>query len=133
MTTVTSEYESAPTAPAPVSPGLRIPRREVWVDLPEEYPGFRVQFWVNYPRRIAIGLGSGDEAAVTQALREIVIAHNGWLDEEGNPFPSPQTAEFWDQIPNELASSLLILLNDTAGKLPQDLLERMRSARSARG
>jgi hypothetical protein len=35
------------TATAP-----RVKRREVWIEMPEEYEGFRLKMWVNAPSRL---------------------------------------------------------------------------------
>lgn len=101
--------------------GPRLPRREVWVDLPDEYPGFQVQFWVNYPRRLNDDLRSGDDGRILSALQQVVVGHNGWCDGDGAPFPPGSSKEFWDAIPDELAATLIILLMEQVGKLAASL------------
>ena len=134
-----------------VAQGPRIPRRELWLDVPE-YPGFRVRMWANYPQRLARDLQSKDAALIGAALSQIVIEHNGWCDEEGNPYPPASerrvaiesVAEdgpdgesitrtvnrveypFFDAIPTELAVVLVVLVNEAAATLPNSLLRTRR-------
>jgi hypothetical protein len=138
----TSEYEVhttngvvPPTAAIPSEPsqaihaaGPRLPRREEWLDLPEEaYPGFRIKVWVNYPHRLTSELRSGEQERVMGALRQMVLEHNGWCDYDGAPLPPAASGEFWELVPDELAGAVLVLLQAQAGKLAFSL-----SARSVR-
>lgn len=105
-------------------PGPRLPRREVWFELPPEYPEFRVKVWVNYPRRMNDELVTGDPERIVGVLRQIVLEHNGWRDVDGTPFPSPTTAQFWDTIPDELAAAVIVMLREQVGKLASSLVTR---------
>lgn len=138
---VTSEYETTTTngaavrspsleaAPAgPTLPlGPRLPRRELWLELPqEEYPGFRIKLWVNYPRRLNSELSAGSNERMLEALQQIVLEHNGWLDIEGEPLPPATSAEFWQIIPDELAAAVIALLGNEVGKLASSLVPTRR-------
>lgn len=124
MTVVTSPYEAeapAPTngastpagtsqpavAPGPLTPvpepaGPRAPRILDWVEIPD-YPGFRAKVWVNYPDRLKREAASGDEQRSLAALQQILLDHNGWLDDEGRPYPPASDPAFWDEIGLHLA------------------------------
>jgi hypothetical protein len=110
-----------------VPSGPRLPRREAWIELPPEYPDFRVKVWVNYPRRFNDEIRSGDQQRTTEVLRQVVLEHNGWSDVDGTPFPAPTTAEFWDAIPDELLLVVVNLLVQEMGKLGTSI--QTRSAR----
>jgi len=111
--------DSQPTAP-------RIQRREVWVDLPAEYPGFRARVWVNPPSKLWAALGSGEKDRQLEAVTQVVLEHNGWLDYDGNVFPSPDKSEFWDAIPDELCAVLLTVIQKKMGDLPNSLIPQRR-------
>lgn len=113
---------------APPSP--RIPRRDIWQDVPE-YPGFRIKVWCNAPHRLFAELRSGDNGRIAEALTQLACEHNGWLDYDGAPYPPAHTVEFWLAIPTELASTLIQVAQAAASELPNSLA-RMRGA-SARG
>ena len=128
---LTSEFEATPemtangTAAATAS-GPRVHRREVWADLPveaaESYPDFRVKLWANFRRSLLDEITSGDNDRVSIALRRIVLEHNGWCDEDGQPYPSASDAAFWDAIPTELATLIVIVIQREATRLPNSLL-----------
>jgi hypothetical protein len=107
-----------------VPTGPRLPRREAWIELPPEYPGFRVKVWVNYPRRLNDELASGESERIVGVLRQIVLEHNGWSDTDGTPFPQANTAAFWDAIPDELAAAVIVLVREQVGKLAGSLVTR---------
>lgn len=109
--------------------GPRIPRREVWMDLPSEYSGFKVKIWSNYPQRIYDQIFDQDldEAGRVQALRKIVLEHNGWCDEEGNPLPAAQDDGFWEALPAELVGVVIMTIQEAASILPNSLSGRRRS------
>ena len=105
---------------------LRLPRREIWLDVPE-YEAFKIKVWANYPERVRKGLWSDDTAELQAALLEVVREHNGWGDEEGNPYPAAGTAEFWDALPNELAATVIVLARHEAPRvLPFSLASKRR-------
>ncbi|HXI16391.1 MAG TPA: hypothetical protein VNM48_08460 [Chloroflexota bacterium] len=114
---------------APVPPsqgpgqGPRIPKRETWVALPEEYPGFRIKLWINAPKRVVDTLSQGEEGARAM-LKSCVTEHNGWLDEDGAPLPQPTQDGFWDTIPTELATLIITLYQEAVFALPNSILSR---------
>jgi len=128
---LTSEFEATPematngTVATAVS-GPRVRRREVWADLPSEaaesYPDFRMKLWANFKRSLLDEINSGDNDRVSAALCRIVLEHNGWYDEDGQPYPPASTAAFWDAIPTELAALIVIVIQREATRLPNSLL-----------
>jgi hypothetical protein len=56
-----------------------------------------------------------------EALSQIFVEHNGWCDPDGTPYPPAADPAFWGEIPDELASALLILLQTEKAKLPTSL------------
>lgn len=118
-----------PSNGVPIAAGPQIMRRELWVDVaPEEYPDFKAKIWINYPRRLIDDLNQPDDADLRkQALSKMVVAHNGWLDYDGTPFPPADNPTFWDAIPDELAAALIALVNREAGKLAFTLTTRPRT------
>lgn len=112
--------------------GPQIKRRELWIDLPEEYEGFRVQIWVNAPSKLWSALErSDDESVLRESLAKIILAHNGWLDFDGRPFPDASDPEFWEEIPTELAGVILVATQTAMGELPNSIAPKRR--RSKRG
>lgn len=118
--------EAGPVA-TPIPPGPRLPRREQWLPLPDEYPDFEVRVWVNYPQRLDRDLKSNDEQRIRTALQQIVLDHNGWVDDRGEPFPPASDPQFWADVPTELAVTCIALVGLQSGKLAASL--RARSAR----
>lgn len=110
--------------------GPKIQRREKWVDLPNEYEGFKFRVWVNAPTKLWVAVGkAGEEDGETQAqeaLKQIVLEHNGWLDFDGNPFPPATSTEFWEEIPTELAACILAATQAEQSKLPNSLAPKRR-------
>lgn len=99
----------------------RAPRREVEVAI-DGYPGYTAWVWSNYPRRLAAALNdAADEAAITGVLRQLVVAHNGWCDTEGEPYPPADDPGFYEAIPLELAVLLLRAINQAPSLYPQSL------------
>ncbi len=97
----------------------------MWVALPEEYPGFQIQVWVNAPKRVVDSLADGEDGARAM-LTKCVTAHNGWLDEDGETLPQPTEAAFWDAIPTELATLIITLYQEAVFALPNSVLARKR-------
>lgn len=108
--------------------GPQIKRRERWVKLPEEYEGFEFQVWVNAPAKFWTTAVSPDteEPERVEALSKIVIAHNGWLDFDGEPFPQPNEAGFWEAIPTELAACVIASVQNEMTRLPNSLAPQKR-------
>lgn len=111
--------------------GPQIKRREVWIDLPAEYEGFRFRVWLNAPARIWTDLisESSSEKQMRDALRQLVLEHNGWLDFEGQPYPPPGESEFWELIPTELAACILSAAQTEIQKLPNSIAPQRRRSR----
>lgn len=115
-----ASVQAAPgVAGSPAPAGPRLPRlvREVEIE-PELYPGFRATLWVNFTRRVAQGIESGDQETAAEALRQIVVSHNGWCDEDGTPFPDAQAPDFYDAIPTHLAACLVAAIRRAVTALP---------------
>lgn len=104
----------------------RIKRREGWADFPEEYEGFKVKLWLNFPSGLLDDLRSGEQARAETALRRIVLEHNGWCDEEGMPYPAAGDPGFWEAIPTEVAAIVMALIQMKATELPNSLLVARR-------
>lgn len=130
--------------------GPQIKRRETWVDLPDEYEGFKFKVWVNAPARVwnelnpatsdeASDEASDEEAAAREAAareataqaapRQIVLEHNGWRDFDGQPFPPADDPAFWEAIPTELAACVLVAARVEMGKLPNSIAPQRRRSR----
>jgi hypothetical protein len=77
----------------------------------------------NFPQRLANEIASGDSARATNALRQIVLEHNGWLDEDGEPLPPATDEGFWEHpgLPTHLAVTVLGLVNQAASTLPNSM------------
>jgi hypothetical protein len=125
-----------PGGPDPVA-GPRMPKRTLWVDLPETtpdgdvaYPGFKVRVWVNFPARFAEQLKTGTEEEKAGVLRRIIVEHNGWCDDEGHPFPAADDPAFYQELPQELASLILYSIVEAMNRFPNSLL-RMRAPSGA--
>lgn len=105
--------------PAPARPtGPRIRRLEEWQELPEPYEGFKLRFWVNYPQRLVLNLDS--EEAIRAAVREIMLEHNGWQDDEGE-LPQPHDPAFIERCPTHLFTAAFGLVRQAATTLPNSL------------
>jgi hypothetical protein len=126
--TLITEYDHSTNGTAPlVSAGPRIPRREAWMDLPEEYAGFRFRGWSNFPSRLGSEIRSGDQERIRAALLQIVLEHNGWCDSDGTPLPPAHDPAFWDAVPDELAIAVITLLTVDVGKLGASIRKRSAS------
>src|SRR5262245_54143445 len=105
---------------SPDNDGPRVQRREDWVELPEPYAGFRFKLWMTAPTRVWMTIGAGGDDAEA-ALRSVVLAHNGWRDEDGAPFPPADSTAFWEAIPTELAALVLRAAQLELGRLGEAL------------
>jgi hypothetical protein len=123
----------------------RIQRREKWLDLPDEYAGFKIKVWINAPTKLWNDIlyaeeydETNDSEAETDrktdivfnALKQIVLEHNGWLDFDGNPIPAANTIEFWDTIPTELSACIIAAVQRGAYDLPNSMRPQRRKSRS---
>lgn len=108
----------------------KIQRRERWVELPDEYEGFKFRVWVNAPTKLWTAIGrageGGNEEQVVDALKQIVLEHNGWLDFDGQPYPPANTSEFWEEVPTELAACVIAATQAEQTKLPNSLAPKRR-------
>lgn len=139
------------THPPPAPAGLVIGRKLVWLPKREDhsdaanhfraaYPGFAFQIWTNYDRQTSNLFGGEpdettkeSEARLRRALKRIVLAHNGWQihDEDvGGPvlLPPPSTDEFWDRIPTDLATAMIIFIGQAATALPNSMSPQRRNS-----
>lgn len=119
----------------------QIKRREKWVSLSDEYEGFYFKLWVNAPTNLwndvakagtVIKSDSDDEDDVAEAkamaaeietnamaaLKKIVLAHNSWLDFDGNEYPPTSDDAFWEQVPTELLSCIYVESQIAMSELP---------------
>jgi hypothetical protein len=92
----------------------------VWLDVPE-YPGFRVKIWVNMPNRLMDDFKSGNADRAFPAARQIVLEHNNWCDENGEPYPPVSEESFWEAIPDELCKVVLAMVLSAPEQLPNSL------------
>ena len=110
--------------------GPRLPgRTEKWVSLPDPYGEFRVKIWVNYPRKLIPDLTGDDPDRQVAAMGRIVLEHNGWCSEEGEPLPlldgtEEAFARFWDEVPQEVAMAVGALVSTELGKLSASVTNR---------
>lgn len=111
--------EAAPALP------VRLPKITAWLDLPGEYDGLRVRVWVNCPNRLLGELTSGDNDRVRAALCRMILEHNAWADDDGEPLPSPTGAAFWDAIPTELAALMIATYVREVADRPQSLIAKL--------
>jgi hypothetical protein len=132
--------------PTPIRTGPRMPgRRTQTISMLEPYQAFRLTIWVNYPHRLANMISGGDEDQTAEALSQIVLEHNGWCDEDGEPIPqlkpAPMSARpgseayaiakeaflaFWDAIPQELALAISTAIGLEVTKLMTSVSNRRR-------
>lgn len=105
----------------------RIQRRETWIDVPE-YEGFRIKVWVNAPTRLweRLTAEGASEEERQEVLRQLVLEHNGWLDFDGEPYPPPGEAAFWQAIPTELAATIIVATRKEITALPNSLAPTKR-------
>ncbi len=114
------------SVPQPAPAGPRIPRREAWIDLPSEYPGFRLRVWLNAPASAWNDLTSGDEARMQSALVRVVLEHNGWVDFDDVPYPPASDATLWDLLPTELIAVMITAVQNEMQKLPNSMRPQRR-------
>jgi len=120
---------STPLTVVPPTTAQAMPRRLVWVDMPEEYgqAGMRARYWVNFPRSLTVGIDLTVPDNMVGLLRQVVVEHNDWQDFDGNPFPPAHDPAFWTAIPAELLDVLAISLSDARQILPNSMALRGRS------
>lgn len=100
-------------------------KRTPWVKLIAPYEGFELRCWVNFPRRIRTQFQNAkNEEEVLQVLQIVVLEHNGWLKEDGEPMPPPSSAEFWELMPDETFAIFLSLFREEIDRIPNSLQGR---------
>lgn len=116
----------------------RVQRREKWLELPGDYAGFQFKVWVNAPTKLWMALGrnaagnreedeqKASETEAQEAIKQIVLEHNGWLDFDGNPYPPASKTAFWEEIPTELAACMIAATQAEQAKLPNSIAPRRR-------
>lgn len=109
----------------------QIKRHETWLDLPDEYEGFKVKVWRNAPAKLWTELSNGKEKEAIAAAKKLVLEHNGWLDFDGNEYTQPSEDSFWEDIPTELAVVVFALIQREMKELPNSVAPKKR--RSKRG
>ena len=114
------DHRPAQPALEPDGEGPRVRRREDWVELAEPYAGFRFRLWMTAPTRVWMTVGAGGDEAEA-ALRSLVLAHNGWRDEDGVAYPPADDPAFWAAIPTELAALVLRAAQLELGRLGEAL------------
>lgn len=87
---------------APKGQAQAQPRIFKWCDVPD-YPTFQYYAYLNFPQRLLLDVQSGDAERSEAALKKIIREHNGWKDDEDNPYPPAQDDGFWEAIPTHLA------------------------------
>lgn len=114
-----------------IKAGPRIKKRVAWVELPDEYEGFKARIWINAPTKYWEQLKSSDEEEALAGMQKIVIEHNGWLDFDGKPYPLADDPALWSEVPTELATIVLTAAQIKATEIPNSMASRNR--RSKRG
>lgn len=126
--TIQTFHKDSGSAGGAVERAGRVTKRTRWVDLPqEEYPTWKVYLWVNFPAGLLEDIRSGDESKAREALRRIVLEHNGWQDEEGEELVPADHEDFYRVIPTEVLGCLMALIQQECAKLPNSLLATRRS------
>jgi hypothetical protein len=69
---------------------------------------------------------SGDPELQLPALRKIVLEHNGWIDEDGQPLPIADSDEFWERIPDVLLSVLIAIVGNEIAKTVASVTRKQR-------
>lgn len=123
-----TQGDPAPAPQASASAGPRELPKVEWVDLPEdtEYAGFKVRAWLNYPQRFDKDMASGDADRAAKAAAQILLEHNGWIDQDGTEYPPGGTVEFWDALSNRLAFLIFASMRGKAMSTPPSLDPRKR-------
>lgn len=161
MSFQTSEYESpangTTTAIVPdktvvvnINPPREAPRpkanlKSTWVDLAEDgpYAGYQALIKTRFAERINSEFSSSDYGRIRQALREVVLEHNGWADLDADDDAVLPPANQACSIERELAEAKhaelarlneeMAAVDDTAkvrdDETERELNERKRTAR----
>lgn len=128
-----TEAAATPSArQAPIAPdGPVMPKRTRWLDMPDEYgqAGMKVKVWINYPAFLGRQITDDDQEVAKAAMCQIVLEHNNWnkpVEEGGGHYAPASDPLFWDELSNELAITIITLLNLTMTELPNSLVPTRR-------
>jgi hypothetical protein len=127
-------------SPSPVqsAPRRRLPKREMWLPLTEvtenPYFGFEILARVRYEDTLNDDLASGNFQKIRGALKQIVLAHNDWLDADtGEPLPPARAADgspaesFWAKMAQEEVLLMLRVISDERGKVLTSIMRGKES------
>lgn len=107
-------------------PGPRAPKRVEWIPLAEEgdYAEHQVQARIRYSDTLNTEFASGDFERIKKALRQIVLAHNGWVDPDTDEPMAPATDDaFWDSLAQEEVLLMLRSVGSARKVVLSSLLE----------
>jgi len=104
-------------------PGPKIPRTELWRELPEPYQEFRLKFWFDHPAGIMANLDGDD--AINQAVARVFLEHNGWQDDQG-VLPPPSDPEFVNRCPTHLLVTAFGMVRQATTTLPNSMTQTRR-------
>ncbi|HXI15480.1 MAG TPA: hypothetical protein VNM48_03840 [Chloroflexota bacterium] len=107
----------AAVAPVPPRQGPRAPHIEDWVDVPG-YPDHKARVWLNFPNRLLTSIAESDQRTAAEALCQIVLEHNGWCDEHGEPYPPASDPTFWETLSTHQAAALIAAVRTRATAAP---------------
>jgi len=84
---VVVQFQQTPTPPGPGGP--RAPRGIQWIPLAEEgdYAEHQFKARLRYPDSLNQEFGSGDFDRLREALKRVVLEHNGWVDPDSETDP----------------------------------------------
>jgi hypothetical protein len=111
--------------------GRRSRPKTVWLPIEDSYyPDFEFEAKINYTQELENDIRSADEDRIAKALAKIVLRHNDWHNDEGEPYPQPDDPKFWQMIPSELLATMLALVRLEANRLPNSKIENYRNMRN---
>jgi hypothetical protein len=121
-------------APPPVRSNPR--NREAWLDLADDgfYQGWRVLVRMRFSVATGREMASGDVPRITEALKSMVLAQEGFTDAEtGEPLPPARTPEgqpnpaFWDHVAED---EILLIIQAVAAERGKFLASAKQSSSS---
>lgn len=118
--------EPAPVQPAREVSRLKRPRIEREVELPG-YQDWTIKAWINFPHAIRNLVTSNEMEDRKAGLRQIVVAHNGWPDDEGFELPQPPSEDFFEFVFSDepLWTAVGIAIGAARGSVPKSQIERL--------
>lgn len=96
----------------------RLPRRIEEVELGGVYEGFHVTAWINYSGKVQQALESRDAGRIREGLMKVILEHD-LVDDEGEAYSPASDPKFWDEIPGDLAATIVQSVQGCWGKLPK--------------